>query len=214
MELSGLRIHPSFPHLGASPDGIVQCTCCGKGVLEIKCPYNARECTISDAVHENLIDCLEKTPCGFSLKHSHSYYYQIQTQLFICEATYADLVVWTTKDCFIERIISEYDFFMEIVGKVNEMYYCGVLPELIGKWWSKRNVLENSPTSSLQAVPNTIQEPAAWCYCQLEDDEVCSDLIGCDNPQCPIQWYHIACLELDYVPRGKWYCPDCKPQYK
>ena len=94
------------------------------------------------------------------------------------------------------------------------MYYCDVLPELIGKWWSKRNVLENSPTSSLQAVSITIQEPAAWCYCQLEDDEVCSDLIGCDNPQCPIQWYHIACLELDYVPRGKWYCPDCKPQYK
>ena len=72
-------IPSSFSHLGASPDGIVQCTCCGKGVLEIKCPYNARECTISDAVHENLIDCLEKTPCGFSLKHSHSYYYQIHT---------------------------------------------------------------------------------------------------------------------------------------
>ena len=183
----------------------MQCTCCGKGVLEIKNPYNARECTISDAVHENLIDCLEKTPCGFSLirittrcKHNSSY----------------DLVVWTTKDCFIERIISEYDFFIEIAWKVNEMYYCGVLPELIGKWWSKRNVLENSPTSSLQAVPITMQEPAAWCYCQLEDDEVCSDLIGCDNPQCPIQWYHIACLELDYDPRGKWYCPDCKPQYK
>ena len=122
--------------------------------------YNARECTISDAVHENLIDYFDKTPCGFSLEHSHSYYYQIQTQLFICEATYADLVVWTTKDCFIETIISEYDFFIEIVGKVNEMYYYGILPELIGKWWNKRNVLENSPTSSLQA-PISIQETAA-----------------------------------------------------
>ena len=106
--------------------GIVQCTCCGKGVLEIKCPYNARECTISDAVHENLIDYLEKTPCGFSLKHSHSDYYQIQTQLFICEATYADLVVWTTKDCFIERIISEYDFFIEIVY----VMHLSALPEI------------------------------------------------------------------------------------
>lgn len=26
--------------MGASPDGIVNCVCCGKGVLEIKCPYS------------------------------------------------------------------------------------------------------------------------------------------------------------------------------
>ena len=47
---------PSFPHLGTSPDGIMQCTCCGKGVFEIKCPYNAKEYIISDAVKVNLID--------------------------------------------------------------------------------------------------------------------------------------------------------------
>ena len=48
VELSGLRTHPSFSHLEASPDGIVQCTCCGKGVLEIQCPYNAKKYIISD----------------------------------------------------------------------------------------------------------------------------------------------------------------------
>ena len=26
------------PHLGASPDGLVRCACCGKGVIELKCP--------------------------------------------------------------------------------------------------------------------------------------------------------------------------------
>lgn len=40
--------HPDFSisscglvvrHLGSSPDGIARCTCCGKGVVEIKCPY-------------------------------------------------------------------------------------------------------------------------------------------------------------------------------
>ena len=31
-------------------------TGCGKGVLEIKCPYNARECSPHDSV--NSIDCL------------------------------------------------------------------------------------------------------------------------------------------------------------
>ena len=35
---SGLNIDPRWPYLGASPDGIVDCECCGMGVCEIKCP--------------------------------------------------------------------------------------------------------------------------------------------------------------------------------
>ena len=34
---SGLHVNPSFPHLGATPDGMVSCECCGKGLIEIKC---------------------------------------------------------------------------------------------------------------------------------------------------------------------------------
>ena len=89
---SGLHINPSFPHLGASPDGIVQCECCGNGVLEIKCPYNAREHSISDAVLEGIIDFLDITPHGnIALKQSHQYYYQIQAQIAIWQL---DMLTW------------------------------------------------------------------------------------------------------------------------
>ena len=37
---SGLVINPKWPYVGASPDGFISCHYCGKGVLEIKCPYN------------------------------------------------------------------------------------------------------------------------------------------------------------------------------
>ena len=37
---SGFVIHTSYPHMGASPDGIVTCECCGCGVLEVKCPFS------------------------------------------------------------------------------------------------------------------------------------------------------------------------------
>ena len=37
---TGLHINPDHPHLGASPDGLVTCSCCGDGLLEIKCPYS------------------------------------------------------------------------------------------------------------------------------------------------------------------------------
>ena len=33
---SGLFIHPDYPFMGASPDGLVSCLCCGEGVCEIK----------------------------------------------------------------------------------------------------------------------------------------------------------------------------------
>ena len=31
-----------YPHLGVSPDGVTTCSCCGDGLLEIKCPFSAR----------------------------------------------------------------------------------------------------------------------------------------------------------------------------
>ena len=34
---SGLILDPMYPFVGASPDGVITCTCCGTGVLEIKC---------------------------------------------------------------------------------------------------------------------------------------------------------------------------------
>ena len=125
---------------GASPDGVVQCECCGNGVLEIKCPYNAREHSISDAVMEGIIDFLETTSHGIVLKQSHQYFYQIQAQIGICAATYADLVVWTTKDCLVTRIIPSHNFFIEVVQKVKEIYCSNILPELLGKWWSKQKI--------------------------------------------------------------------------
>ena len=50
--MSGLVLNPKWPHLGASPDGLVQCDCCGKWVVEIKYPY----CHRFDTVESGAID--------------------------------------------------------------------------------------------------------------------------------------------------------------
>lgn len=39
----GLIVNPERPHLGASPDGGVLCSCCGLGLVEIKCTYKYRD---------------------------------------------------------------------------------------------------------------------------------------------------------------------------
>lgn len=41
---SRLCVNPKYPHLGASPDGIIKCKYCDKGIIEIKCPYKHRHC--------------------------------------------------------------------------------------------------------------------------------------------------------------------------
>ncbi|XP_060845329.1 inhibitor of growth protein 4-like [Rhopalosiphum padi] len=35
-------------------------------------------------------------------------------------------------------------------------------------------------------------------------------MIGCDNPDCTIEWFHFVCVKLTTKPKGKWFCPKCK----
>ena len=35
--------------------------------------------------------------------------------------------------------------------------------------------------------------------------------MGCDNPECAIEWFHFECVGLSVQPQGVWYCPECAP---
>ena len=39
------------------------------------------------------------------------------------------------------------------------------------------------------------------------------EMIACDNPDCPIEWFHFSCVGMtpENRPKGQWFCPDCKP---
>ena len=56
---SGFRVNTQFHHLGASLDGIISCDCCGKGLIEIKCPYKYRDVHAHDVLHDSSF-CLKK----------------------------------------------------------------------------------------------------------------------------------------------------------
>ena len=49
-----------------------------------------------------------------------------------------------------------------------------------------------------------------YCYC---DRGSYGEMIGCDNPQCPREWFHLGCTDLREMPGEdeKWYCRDCRP---
>lgn len=53
---------------------------------------------------------------------------------------------------------------------------------------------------------------SVYCYCRCPYDEV-SEMIACDGDSCVIEWFHFECVGIMVPPKGKWYCPDCKPSY-
>ena len=69
-------------------------------------------------------------------------------------------------------------------------------------------------TNSDDNAPDLDVSPVElWCYCRKPDDSS-EDMIACDYPSCPIEWFHKSYLRLRPFPKGKWYCPDCRKKFK
>lgn len=150
---SGLIISQELPWIGASPDGVVTCACHEPGVLEIKCPFSAKDHTLNECVKDSRF-CLTVTEEGvMSLKLDHSYMYQVQAQMRVAEVTYCDFVVWTPQELFIQRIPFDDLFFDEAYLKVVNFIRTGILPELLGKWFT---------VPCLSATTTSEKTPAGW----------------------------------------------------
>ena len=52
------------------------------------------------------------------LKRDHTYYYQIQTQLNVCNLSYCDFVVWTEGDSAVERITVDNTFYETVMEDI------------------------------------------------------------------------------------------------
>ncbi|KAL3890954.1 hypothetical protein ACJMK2_003223 [Sinanodonta woodiana] len=216
LEESGFFINPVVPFIGASPDGIFSCDCCGQATVEIKCPFCKRESTFDVAMSTDKKFYLqEETDKGqLTLDKNHSYYYQVQTQLGVTKLDLAYFVVWTEKDLHIEQITFDSEMWNEMCAKSKHIFVTAILPELIGKFYSRlpnTNILSASACNSSRSGEsetsscNTNEE--LWCFCnQVESGR----MICCDNDKCKLKWFHYLCLGISCAPRGKWYCPDCR----
>lgn len=60
------------------------------------------------------------------------------------------------------------------------------------------------PTLAID-MPLDPNEPR-YCTCHQVSF---GEMIACDNKDCPIEWFHFACVDLKSKPKGKWYCPEC-----
>ncbi len=90
---AGLFISTDNPVLAASPDGIFKCSCHGEALIEIKCPWSARDRSIrkKEVVPTYLDESLK-------LKQGHSYYDQVLMQMGVAKFKKCYFVVWGPKD--------------------------------------------------------------------------------------------------------------------
>ena len=179
---------------------MIECSCCERSVLEIKCPYCHRDSSVLDAAREDPKFCLKEVDDKLTLDQTHSYYYQVQTQLYVCDAQYSDFCVCTfasdgdEENVHIERIDKNHSFWHEeCVPKAGQFFRTCLLPELLGNWYTRPTEFPNAVVETSDAN----SEPK-YCYCRPED----GTMIACDNPDCPFEWFHFKCLHLTTVPKG------------
>ena len=198
---SGLVISEDYPFIAATPDGFRHCACCGEGVVEIKCPY----CT------NNSDPELAAFLKDGSLLSSHQYYYQIQTQMLVCQVEFGDFIVCTfpndTPTLFRQRIEMDVDFLSQCIMKSGDLYKVAIMPELLGRWFTRSCVM-----TTIDGREDLLNYK--YCYCK---EELGGQMVHCDNDdECPYgEWFHLSCLKLKNVPRVKrWYCPQCRKESK
>lgn len=140
-------------------------------------------------------------------------------------------MVWTKNDVHIERIFPDEKFWLTNVVRAKVFFETSILPELLGKFYSRtsrlptcRQQLSQEPScsgtsasiiedhgednSNVELETTDDVEVPLYCYCQGTAE---GDRVGCDNPSCTHQWFHLSCLKLESLSKCKyWYCPDCR----
>ena len=100
-------------------------------------------------------------------------------------------------------------FYEAAACNVEHLFTYGILPEINGKWYTRKAVANETGVVDLPKVQESPEEEDSeklWCFC---GEPSFGDMVMCDNPHCTIQWFHFDCLRLRCAPKGKWYCPSC-----
>ena len=137
----------------------------------------------------------------------------MQCQIFSCQATYCDFVLWTEKDLHLERIYPDEELWETASSKAEEFFTKGILPELLGKFYSR---VEPPATTagSVSSAPDGTSSAPLFCYCQKPKSTPSEKVIECGNDQCPRKLFHLTCLALKSMPRKGWHCPECRKSRK
>lgn len=73
-----------------------------------------------------------------------------------------------------------------------------------------RGGTQRAATNIPRYEPVVEPEPADKVYCICKGMHVADDtMIGCENEECPYEWFHLHCVNLKKAPEGDWWCDYC-----
>jgi len=140
VEASGLHLMPDRSFIGASSDGKVLCknvdTCCW-GCLEIKCPYSINgQVTVSMSpmeIADKHTDFFMKMGDDglLHLPPDHAYYAQVQGEMAVLDVEWCDFVVFSNNTVVVDRIVADYDYWVDLQEKLEQFYLQHVIPEIL-----------------------------------------------------------------------------------
>ena len=208
----GLVLDSENPFIGASPDGIISCSCCGKGVVEVKFPFSCRDKSFDEAVKHREF-CLEEDT--FLLKQDHPYYFQVQLQMKLCQAKFCDFVVWGKDGALKQRVDYNAECINDALKQVKDFVKMCLLPELLSCCFTSGMITPDPPvvesneeqdeeseddqlppldddtanqstssTSNSTADVEEDEDDRLWCYCRQNEDY--DQMIACDGKDCAI----------------------------
>lgn len=85
----------------------------------------------------------------------------------------------------------------------------GASREKRAKTSSKKKKRSKGKSEREVSPPDLPIDPDEPTYCLCEQVSY-GEMIGCDNDECSIEWFHFSCVGLHHKPKGKWYCPKCR----
>ena len=135
VDLTGLWISSSHPYIAASPDGFVSCSCCGDGLLEIKCPWTKRHMTADEYLASDQ-DVLHVSDGKVTMNDKHKYYAQVQTQMECTGRHYCDFVTALcseTDTIMVHRVYRDDEFINMMYHKAEIFYKEVILQEFSSK---------------------------------------------------------------------------------
>ena len=114
---AGLRLDDTHHFIGASIDGLVECSCCEPAILEVKCPYSIRDGTV--AVDGKKLIYLTD---DLKLKKTHPHYSQLQTYLGVYHCKIGYFCVYTPQDVLILNINFDENFWVNMKNDLCTYY--------------------------------------------------------------------------------------------
>ncbi|GAA5985230.1 hypothetical protein JCM5350_004280 [Sporobolomyces pararoseus] len=70
---------------------------------------------------------------------------------------------------------------------------------------------EQSPAPTVEEENGEAEDMTPYCFCHRPSF---GEMIGCDAPDCKIEWFHLNCVGLKTTPEGSWFCSQCEPKVK